>query len=255
MTAARQTPPPHLRPHVSARERALIHEAVGPLDDEVLLRAVRDGRGREFQRLELLGDSVLDLLLAVHRWVEPGCPACVAGASQVASDRHLAQVARDAGLGAWLEWDASDDRVADLVETCVAACWLSGGWRPTVHFASRVVHPLGEVITSVLEGGGVSPSPGREARRVGAAVLELTAASELYRRLPSADEGELSTRRAQVHHAERVAARARAKDPGLHGDADAVVSQVEDALAALVATTGADQALTAARPLLGFGHR
>jgi dsRNA-specific ribonuclease len=254
VTTDRQTPPPRLRAKVTAHERALITDAVGPLAAELLLRAVRDGRGREFQRLELLGDSVLDLLLAVHRWVVADCPAC-GGTSQVASDRHLAQAARDVGLGSWLEWDASDDRIADLVEACVAAAWLSGGWEQAVGFVSRVVHPLGVATAPVLSAGGASAAPGREARRVGAALLELAAAAGLYRQLPLADEGELSTRRARIHHGERIAAAARASDPGLRGDTDTVVSKVEDTLAALLASAGADQALAAARPLLGFTQR
>jgi hypothetical protein len=248
VSAGRQTPPPRLRSRVSAREHALITEAVGPLADERLVRAVRDGRGREFQRLEFLGDSVLDLMLAAHRWVEPRCPAC-RDAPQVASDRHLAQVARVAGLGAWLEWDASDDRIADLVETCVAAGWLTGRWRRAAGFAARVVHPFGEPTVQLLEAGGQSLAPGREARRVGAAVLELGAAAGLFDALPLADEGELSRRRALLHDADQVAARELQRSGG---DVETVVSRVEDALAAQLAEAGADAALAAARPLLGF---
>lgn len=235
---------------MSARERALITEAVGPLSDERLVRAVRDGRGREFQRLEFLGDSVLDLALAVHRWVEPGCRAC-RDAPQLASDRHLAQVARGVGLGAWLEWDASDDRLADLVETCVATSWLTGRWRRAVGFAARVVHPFDESTVQLLEAGGQSLASGRERRRVGAAVLELGAASGLFHELPLADEGELSRRRALLHDADQVAARARERER-YRGDVETVVSRVEDALAAQLADAGADAALVAARPLLGF---
>jgi hypothetical protein len=250
VSAGRQTPPPRLRSKVSAQERALITDAVGPLADDRLVRAVRDGRGREFQRLEFLGDSVLDLVLAAHRWVEPSCRAC-RDASQVASDRHLAQVARAAGLGAWLEWDASDDRIADLVETCVAATWLTGRWPRAVGFAARVVHPFGDATGKLLAAGGQSLPPGREARRVGAAVLELAAASGLFDELALADEGELSRRRALVHDADQVAARVRRREQ-VSGDAETVVSRVEDALAAQLADAGADAALTAARPLLGF---
>jgi dsRNA-specific ribonuclease len=250
VSTGRQTPPPRLRSRVSTRERALITDAVGPLTDERLVRAVRDGRGREFQRLEFLGDSVLDLVLAAHRWVEPRCRAC-RDAQQVASDRHLAQVARAVGLGVWLEWDASDDRIADLVETCVAASWLTGRWRRAVGFASRVVHPFGDPTVQLLEAGGQSLAPGREARRVGAAVLELAAGSGLSDELPLADEGELSRRRSLLHDADQVAARARKREQ-TSGDVETVLSRVEDALAAQLADAGADAALTAARPLLGF---
>lgn len=247
------SPPARRREHVSTRERELIVGALGPVDDEVLLRAVRDGRGRDFQRLELLGDSVLDLILAVHRWAEPDCS--MPDTEESASDAHLAKVARAAGLGDWLEWSASDDRIADLVETCVAVAWLLGGWSRAAHFAAGVVHPLGDRSAALLVTGGPAPPSGREARRVGAAVLELAAASGLYERLPLADEGELSTRRAQIHRTERVAAHARQRDPRLHGDDDRVVSRVEDLLAVRLAADGADGALNAARPLLGFAER
>ena len=247
------SPPAKPRKRVSTRERDLIVEALGPVDDEVLLRAVRDGRGRDFQRLELLGDSVLDLVLVVHRWAEPGCP--VPDTRQPASDGHLTAVARAVGLGEWLEWTASDDRIADLVETCVAVTWLVGGWSRAVHFVARVIHPIGDRCTALLVDGAAAPPAGREARRVGAAVLELAAACGLYEQLPLAGEGELSSRRAQIHRADRVAAHARRRDPRLRGDDDRVVSRVEDLLAARLAAAGADDALTAARPLLGFAER
>ena len=70
------TPPPYLRPSITERERAEIEATLGPITDHVALLAVRDGRGKQFQRLEFLGDSVLDVVLTVHRWAEPGCP-CV----------------------------------------------------------------------------------------------------------------------------------------------------------------------------------
>ena len=44
-------------------------------------------------------------------------------------------------MGKWLEWRASHERTADLVETCVAASWLTGRWPQTVAFVNAVVHP------------------------------------------------------------------------------------------------------------------
>jgi dsRNA-specific ribonuclease len=112
---------------------------------------VRDARGRTSQRLEFLGDSALDLTLATHVAVEPDCPACPASPrrgdpARLVTDRRLAERARAHGMGDWLEWEASDDRLADLVETAVAAV----------------------------------------ERRFGASVLELAAAADAYRRLPDA---------------------------------------------------------------------
>ena len=244
---------------MSARESQQIQALLGPIDDPVLVRAVRDGRGRDFQRLEFLGDSVLDVVLAVHRWVEPACDACaVDGRHAEASDRYLAEAARRAGVGAWLEWRASHERIADVVETCVAACWLSGRWRPTVSFVTTVVHPMGERTTDALE-RGLPGEPGRAARRVGSAVLELASAHGVFAALPDADEGALSTARAAVHQAQAVARRAHAigEFGGVRfqpGDADVMLSQVEDLLAERLGTSGADAALAAAETFVSAPH-
>jgi len=242
------TPPPGLRPSISERERGQIVDVLGPIPDEHTLLAVRDGRGKMFQRLEFLGDSVLDVLLAVHQWCEPHCARCrEPGAVTDSSDRRLAEVAVQAGLGAWLEWQASDERLADLVETCVAACWLSGGWPQALSFSSRVVHPMGAETTRALDDGMVGQQPGRTARRVGSAFLELGAANGLIRVFPEADEGELSERRAGIHRAAAVAAVATSRDGLLRGDPETILSTVEDQVADALAAGGADGALQLAQ--------
>jgi dsRNA-specific ribonuclease len=250
-----ETPPPYLRPDVNARERSQIEGLLGPVPDLSLLRAVRDGRGRQFQRLEFLGDSVLDVVLNVHRWVEPGCSVC-ARTQQMseASDHHLAEVAKRARLGEWLEWRASHERIADLVETCVAACWLTGSWPQVQSFVMAVVHPMGERTLQALV-SGVAGEPGPAARRVGSAVLELESGSIVYRVLPQANEGVLSTSRALRHQAVAIAARARLLgDVGGRRfesrDNDTVLSEVEDLVAATVGDSGADAGLEMARPFV-----
>jgi len=254
-----ETPPPYLRSDVSARERQQIEALLGPLDDERLLRAVRDGRGRQFQRLEFLGDSVLDVVLAVHRWIEPLCAACAGDRRHAeASDRHLTEAARRAGVGEWLEWRASGERIADVVETCIAACWFSGGWRQVSPFVGTVVHPLGDDTSQALATGLVG-EPGRAARRVGSSVLELASGHRTFTALPDADEGALSTARAAVHEAHAVALRAAAlQDMAgvrfVRGDDDSVLSQVEDLLAGVLGRSGADAALTAAGPFVSTPH-
>jgi hypothetical protein len=250
------TPPPSLRPSITERERAEIESTLGPVSDPVALLAVRDGRGKQFQRLELLGDSVLDVVLTVHRWAEPGCPSCDdREAVAVVSDLRLAEAAVQAGLGAWLEWRASDERIADLVETCVAACWLSGRWPQTVLFVERIVHPVGEATRDALVGGDRGLRRGRLGRRVGSALLELAAADGLVQRLPDADEGELSSRRAAVHRATAIASIAATRPSALHGDPDTVLSMVEDEVADVLADRGADQALTFAAEFVPVGPR
>ncbi len=211
---------------------------------------MRDGRGKQFQRLEFLGDSVLDVVLVVHEWAEPGCPACASRqASTAASDVHLAEAAHNAGLGAWLEWRASPERIADLVETCVAACWLSGRWAQAARFVAQVVHPVGEVTTKSLLTGGAGLEPGRIARRAGSALLELAAAEGVVHGFPDADEGELSTRRATIHRATAIAVLAKEHGVLQRGDAELVLSAVEDQVAAALAAEGADGALRLAQRL------
>lgn len=243
-----ETPPARLRQTVSGAERAQIESALGPITDDVSLHAVRDGRGRQFQRLEFLGDSVLDVILLAHQWAEPGCAACVTlEASAAASDVHLAQAARRAGLGTWLEWRAADERIADLVETCVAACWMSGRWPQAGHFIQQVVHPIGEPTLQLLVDGAGGLERGRHGRRSGSAILELAAASGVVHAFPDADEGELSTRRATMHRATVIAAIAVSRGIAPQEDPDSVLSAVEDQVAVVFATRGADAALRIAQ--------
>lgn len=248
-------PPPSLRPTVSTRERQLIEQLLGPVVDLALLRAVRDGRGRAFQRLELLGDSVLDVVLTTHQWLEPQCPECRRGkgGDGAASDRRLASAARAAGVGTWLEWEASDHRVADLVETCVAVCRASGGWERACDFVHRVVHPLGAVTVQTLTSGGSLAEAGRAGRRVGSACLELAAGQQVAATWPQADEGELSARRAALHRAGPIAKVVRRQHPEWRGDDEAMLSRVEDAIADELRADGAEAALTLAADFVPLG--
>lgn len=239
-----QTPPPYLRATVTAAERAEIEATLGPITDDDALHGVRDGRGRTFQRLEFLGDSVLDVILMVHEWAEPRCPACAQGsAAAAASDDRLAAAAGGAGLGTWLEWRASAERMADLVETCVAACWLSGRWTQAAHFVTSVVHPADGVTVAALVTGAPSLEPGKAGRRAGSAFLELAAADAVVNAYPDADEGELSERRAAIHRATAIAVIAKQRGVTAVSEPDVVLSAVEDQVAAVLATHGADAAL------------
>ncbi len=198
--------------------------------------------------MEFLGDSVLDVILAVHVWAEPRCPACARQeATAAASDVHLAAAARSAGLGAWLEWRASDERIADLVETCIAACWLSGRWAQGARFTEQVVHPIGEATVRALDGGAVGLEPGRVGRRAGSALLELAAGDAVVHTFPDADEGELSTRRATIHRATAIAVIAKERGLVHRGDPEMMLSAVEDQVAAAFASDGADAALLVAQ--------
>jgi dsRNA-specific ribonuclease len=160
-------------------------------------------------------------------------------------------------LGKWLEWRASHERIADLVETCVAACWLTSRWPQTVRFVSTVVHPLGGATLESLT-HGVSGEAGRAARRVGSAVLELASGDLVFRSMPDADEGALSEARALRHEAVAIATRARdsGEVAGRHfvsRDNDTVLSEVEDLVAATLGASGADASLQLAEQFVSRG--
>lgn len=251
------TPPPRLRPTVTPQERVAIELVIGPVPDDELLRAVRDGRGRAFQRLELLGDSVLDLVLAVHAVVEPGCVTCLRTGhpgepARLVTDRRLARQARERGLGSWLEWEASDDRLADLVETSVAVAWRARGWAGACDVVAAVVHPLGSEVVHALRGGGTDAvGQAATARRLGASVLELAAAWWVFRALPDADEGELSAARARIHRATRIAEQVVGSGVvDAVGDPGTVTNRVERWLAETLLRDGADRALADAEAVL-----
>ena len=246
-------PPPNLRATLDAPERRLIQAVVGPADDH-LLRPLRDARGREFQRLEFLGDSVLDLVLAVHAAVEPTCAACrrVDGhVTRLVTDVQLGRRARSQGLGAWLEWQASDERLADLVEACAAVAFVAGSWARACAFIDPVVHPLGPTTLRTLESGWAGADDPAPVRGIGSALLELAAGLDTFDRHPDADEGELSRRRASLHQTSVVARHARRHHLVDGRGADAVVSdRVEVLLADRLLNAGADSALQEAVAVL-----
>ncbi|MCZ3387104.1 MAG: hypothetical protein LH630_09115 [Actinomycetia bacterium] len=247
MTMA-DTPPPYLRGTVTAAEQAEIEAMLGPINHDGALRAVRDGRGRQFQRLEFVGDSVLDVILAVHAWTEPRCTGCAGPeVTNPASDSRLAEVASRAGLGSWLEWRASAERIADLVETCIAACWLSGGWPQAARFVAGLVHPVSAATVQALVSGMAGLEAGRVGRRAGSALLELAAGDSVTDAYPEADEGELSTRRASVHRATAIAMIAKERGLAVRGEPEVVLSVVEDQVATVLAAQGADAALLLAK--------
>jgi dsRNA-specific ribonuclease len=234
---------------VSDDERAAIEQVTGALSLPVL-RAVRDGRGRDFQRLEFLGDSVLDVLVSAHAVVDPQCSYCARADGNVArlvTDVTLAVRAQEIHLGSWLEWQASAERLADLAEACIAAAWLTGAWGQAIPVAERMVHPMGE-LTAIFTGNAVVPvSPSKASRRVGAAFLELAGAVGAFNSDPTADEAQLSAMRAAVHRAERIAQFAqRSRLVTTNGEASQVSDRVEEQIAKMLWEQGADSALTLA---------
>ncbi len=199
-------------PLAEAAQRRAIADRLGPLDAEAM-EAIRTGRGRTFQRLELIGDSILELVLHAHSvLVGPGCPYCAGRADHFTTDAHLGELAVQIELGDWLDWNPSRHRLADLVEACAGATWVTGHWAQVVTWVAREVHPLPQDEQRRLLHGGAQVHPEAPARAreiLGAAILEAAASTSAYRRHPDADEGGLSTVKARMLSGEHVLGRCR----------------------------------------------
>lgn len=199
-------------PIAEAAQRRAVQSRLGPLRADVL-EAIRSGRGREFQRLELMGDSVLEVVLHAHSVIAgPGCPLCGGRADRFTTDAHLTEVGLAIGLGDWLDWNPSERRLADLVEACVGATWVSGRWPQTVTFVAAEVHPLDDGEQRRLLHGGAQLHPEAPARAreiLGAAILEAAASTAAYQRHPESDVGELSRIKARMLASEHVLGRCR----------------------------------------------
>lgn len=193
-------------------QRARVTERLGALTP-MALEAIRSGRGRDFQRLELIGDAILELVLHAHSvMVGPSCPYCSGRADRFTTDAHLGELAVQIDLGDWLDWSPSEHRLADMVEACAGATWISGGWAQVVDFVAAELHPLppGEQRRLLHGGAQVHPeAPARAREILGAAILEAGAATAAYRRDPVGDEGTLSKIKARMLSGEHVLSRCR----------------------------------------------
>jgi dsRNA-specific ribonuclease len=213
----RRRPPSHPPPAgptpLTERQRAAITDVIGADADASLILALRDARGRTFQRLEFLGDPLLEL-------VEGLVDVVVAGAvpqHRSTTDDALARQAAALGVQDWLEWTPSAQRLADLVEAVAGAAFLTGGWRAIGSVYQRLRGPLPSDVLALLAAAEprVAPDPEVEAATdrahasLGASVLEVAATLEVYRGFPAADEGELSAQRRERHVTVRIAAWAR----------------------------------------------
>jgi dsRNA-specific ribonuclease len=111
--------------------------------DEHLPRAVAAGRGTAFQRLEFLGDRVLELSVATGlahagRSGNPMAGAQLARTVARATDgRHLEEVSMRSQLGALVGFRTGPKRRADMVEAVAGALFLDGGWAAIDRFALR----------------------------------------------------------------------------------------------------------------------
>lgn len=107
--------------------------------------------GGDNERLEFLGDAVLDLVVG-HRLMTR-FPTLHEGElsvtrAQVVSEAGLAEVAARLGLGAWLRLGKGEDRsggrakrsiLADAFEAVIAAVYLDGGYPVAAAIAERLL--------------------------------------------------------------------------------------------------------------------
>lgn len=102
------------------------------LGREDLVLALIDPRGHLFQRLEYVGDSILDAvvvseLVRLEPWDEPSL-ALINGEQQaMVSDHALGRVAARRGLPRVRTFQASRHRLADRIEACIGAIWADRG--------------------------------------------------------------------------------------------------------------------------------
>jgi dsRNA-specific ribonuclease len=118
---------------LAADDVATLDHALGvALGREDLVRALIDPRGHLFQRLEYVGDSILDAvvvleLVRLEPWEETSL-ALINGEQQaMVSDHALGRVAARRGLPAVRTFPASKHRLADRIEASIGAIWVDRG--------------------------------------------------------------------------------------------------------------------------------
>jgi dsRNA-specific ribonuclease len=264
-----------LEPRLAA-DVARLDSALGVrLEHRELVDALIDPRGHLFQRLEYVGDSILDAvvlqaLVTLQPWSEPSLAFLSNEQQALVSDHALGRVAARRGLPDVRTFPVSVHRLGDRVEACIAAVWADRGIDAADEVAERlVVGPglqarRGRVRASgVPLGGGderyeaaarfcghdpVDPrwfgaaAGGGPVRRrlalVGDAVLEAAFSTAQFVDDPLATEALMSEER-RVGTSNAVLAR-RAHELGLvdpHGDAPDRRSQADEAQALVGAAT------------------
>lgn len=230
----------------------LLGAFVGRPHDQV---ALRDARGIRFQRLEFLGDAVLDLLALRHEtmWkVADARPDCCHTGWFSPTDHALGQIAQRSGLVALADWPLAAGRAADLVEACVAVVFNAHGWPGAERFAAAAIHPI-DLIPALPITHRVEDD--RSVCELGAQVLEACFTMLLFSRYRTEDEGALSARRAVLmrnSHRAGVARMAGLAKPS-RATAGAGADQLDRHIGSICLGLGIEAAINAAVPLLRPG--
>jgi dsRNA-specific ribonuclease len=272
-----------------ARDVEQLDRALGlRLESRVVVDALLDPRGPLFQRLEYVGDAILDMvvvqaLVRLQPWTEPSL-AMINGEQQaLVSDHALSRVAERRELPPVRTFAVSVHRLGDRIEAAIGAAWADSGIGAAVEVATRlVVRPglhhlpvLGavpdttgddryETAARVCGHDPLEPAwygaaatggaPRRRLANVGNAVLEAALSMAQYVDSPWATEAEMSEER-RTATSNAVLAE-RAVDLGLvrpddDQDSRAVADEVQALVGAVTLDRGTVDGLDAACSVLG----
>jgi len=264
-----------------ASDVAQLDRALGrPLARRDLAEALIDPRGHLFQRLEYVGDSILDavstaVLVRLEPWDAASLSAIAGEQQALVSDHALARVAARRGLPAVRTFPASRHRLADRIEAAIGALWADAGIEAAEDAAlrlvvdpglgglprrdevpdgtdgARYVHAAGELghIAVDRRWYAAAARTGPARRRlavVGDSVIEAAMSTAQYVEDPEATEAQMSEARRAATSNATVAQRAR--DLGLErrGDDRTDRRAMADEVQALVGAVSMDGGLRAA---------
>ena len=179
--------------------------------DRSLPEAVAMGRGVTFQRLEFLGDRVLELSVATglaHATRDGNEPADRQLARVVARStdgRHLEEISMRSQLATLIGFRSGRKRRADMVEAAAGALFLDGSWPVLDRFALRaglipqtppvrfeVPDSAFDLEPDELEALLAAPEQVYPARVVGTFVVDTALAWWAFRTMPDRSEAVLS---------------------------------------------------------------
>lgn len=269
---------------------------VARLDDALGVRLVHrdyvdvllDPRGHLFQRLEYVGDALLDAVLLQQLvlsqpWDEPSLAFLNIEQQALVSDHALGRVAARRGLPDVRTFEASKHRLADRIEAAIGAAWADLGIEAAEAVADRLV--VGPGLRRVVRHAGLpsvdgdrryedaarllghdprtpgwfgAAADGGPARRrlavVGNAVLEAACATAQYVDDPLSTEAQMSEERRTTTSNAALAQRAHslglvvAEEPD---DRRAVADEVQALVGAVTMDAGTRAGLDAAAGVLG----
>lgn len=262
-----------------AADVARLDEALGvAISHRDYVDALLDPRGHLFQRLEYVGDSLLDTavllaLVAMQPWTETSLAFLAVEQQALVSDHALGRVAARRGLPDVRTFPVSVHRLGDRVEACIGAVWADVGVEAAMEVADRlVVRPglHGELVAATepqvagdLPGAtayeeaarlcGHDPrsrswyaaaaaggAPRRRLAAVGDAVIEAACSTAQYVDDPLATEATMSEERRIATSNAQLARRAHELGLSGHHDGDGDRRSIADEAQALVGAVALD---------------